>query len=106
MASAFKFLVFFTRGKKNFRFADRFKTKEDAFASVKSGILELVQLGKEGRFAECENVPPFNTMAVIRGKILNMYYPEQFLPIFSLDHLKDFCLQLGGFHRTTILRLR
>jgi 5-methylcytosine-specific restriction protein B len=32
-------------------------------------------------------------MAVIRGKILNMYYPEQFLPIFSLDHLKDFCLQ-------------
>jgi 5-methylcytosine-specific restriction enzyme B len=92
--SAFKFLVFFDKDGKNFRFADRFKTKEDAFASVKSGILELVRLGNEGRFAECENVPPFTTMAVIRGKILNMYYPEQFLPIFSVDHLKDFCLQL------------
>jgi 5-methylcytosine-specific restriction protein B len=92
--SAFKFFVFFNKEGKNFRFAERFKTKEDAFSSVKSGILELVGIGKEGRFAECENVPPFNTMAVIRGKILNMYFPEQFLPIFSLDHLKDFCLQL------------
>jgi 5-methylcytosine-specific restriction enzyme B len=91
--SAFKFLVYFAKDGEKFRFADKFMTQEDAFASVKSGILELVRLGKEGKFSECENVPPFNTMAVIRGKILNMYYPEQFLPIFSLDHLKDYCLQ-------------
>lgn len=34
-------------------------------------------------------------MTLVRGKILNMYFPDEFLPIFSLDHLKDFCLQLG-----------
>lgn len=92
--SASKFLVFFDKEEKNFRFADRFKSKEDAFASVKSGILELVQLGKDGRFVEGEKLSPFNTMNAIRGKILNMYFPDRFLPIFSLDHLKDFCLQL------------
>jgi 5-methylcytosine-specific restriction protein B len=91
--SAYKFAVYFDKDEKKFKSTDKYKSPEDAFASVKSGILELVRLGSEGRFVDCENVPPFNTMAVIRGKILNMYYPEQFLPIFSLDHLKDFCLQ-------------
>lgn len=92
--SAFKFVIFFDKDGKQYKFANKYKSKEEAFASVKAGILELVRLGSEGKFAECENVPPYETMSIIRGKILNMYFPEQFLPVFSPDHLKDFCLQL------------
>lgn len=92
--SAFKFVIFFDRDTGQYRFSNKFKSKEDAFASVKSGILELIRLAKDGKFADCENVPPYDTMTSIRGKILNMYFPEQFMPVFSLDHLKEFCLQL------------
>lgn len=92
--NAFKFLVYFDRTERTYKFVNRYKSKDEAFTSVKSGIVELLRLGKEGRFRECENVSPFTTMNAVRGKILNMYFPEQFLPIFSLDHLKDFCLQL------------
>lgn len=91
--SAFKFVIFFDKEKGEFRFLNKYKSKEDAFASAKSGIIEILHLATEGKLAECEKVPPYNTMDIIRGKILNMYFPEQFLPIFSLAHLKDFCLQ-------------
>lgn len=92
--NAFKFLVYFDRNERTYKFVNRYKTKEEAFTSVKSGLVELLRLGAEGRFRECENVPPFTTLNAFLGKVLNMYFPEQFLPIFSLDHLKDFCLQL------------
>jgi 5-methylcytosine-specific restriction protein B len=92
--AAFKFVIFFDREGGQYRFASKYKSKEEAFSTVKSGILELMRLGAEGKFAECENVSPYETMTITRGKILNMYFPEQFLAVFSPDHLKDFCLQL------------
>jgi 5-methylcytosine-specific restriction protein B len=91
--TARKFVVFFDKKKGEYWFPDKYKSKEDAFASVKSGILELIRLGTEGRFTECESVAPLNTMNLFRGKILNMYFPDQFLAIFSLGHLKDYCFQ-------------
>ena len=93
--SAYKFAVYFDKDEEKFKCTEKYKSPEEAFSSIKSGIVELVRRGKDGKFSECESVPPFNTMVVVRGKILNMYFPEQFLPIFSLDHLKDFCLQFG-----------
>lgn len=93
-STAFKFVIFYDKDKREYRFVDKYKSKEDAFAAVKSGILELVRLASEGQFSECESVTPFSSINLVRGKILNMYFPEQFLAIFSLDHLKDFCLQL------------
>ena len=59
--TADKFIVHFNKNEGKFKFPNKYRSKEDAFASVKSGILELLRLGKQGRFAECENVPPLNT---------------------------------------------
>jgi hypothetical protein len=62
---AFKFVTFFDRDGGQFRFASKYKSKEDEFASVRSGILELLRLAADGKFAECENVPPYDTMGTL-----------------------------------------
>jgi hypothetical protein len=45
---AFKFVIFFDRDGGQFRFASKYKSKEDEFASVRSGILELLRLAGFG----------------------------------------------------------
>jgi 5-methylcytosine-specific restriction protein B len=94
-APASKHVIFYSQERKEYSFPSQYQTKKEAFDAVKSGLLELLRLGAADKFDQCAGVPPFENMNLIRGKVLNMYFPDKFLPIFSLDHLKDFCLQLG-----------
>ena len=57
--------------------------------------MTLVRLAAEGKYEELEGVEPFKGHNLTRGKILFLYYPDKFLPIFSLAHLRDLCQQLG-----------
>jgi len=93
--TAYKFIIFFSQEQREYVFSGKYSTAEQAFSTVKSGLLGLLRLGGEGKFEECERVAPFESAVLVRGKALNMYFPEQFLPIFSLEHLKDLCLQFG-----------
>jgi 5-methylcytosine-specific restriction protein B len=94
--NAGKFVVYYNQETKQFVYNNnRYQTKEQAFEAIKSGLLVFLRLGDEGKFSQCDEIPPFENAPVVRGKILNMYFPEKFLPIFSLDHLKDLCVQLG-----------
>jgi 5-methylcytosine-specific restriction protein B len=93
--NAKKYVIYFGKESNSFEFPPEYGTKEQAFEVVKSGILKLLELARSDQLEQCEAVPPFETLNLVRGKILNMYFPEKFLPIFSLDHLKDLCLQFG-----------
>jgi len=92
--NAHKFVIYYDRELNHYSFNSPYETQEQAFSAVKSGILELLRLAEQGKFDQCDSVPPFENLTLVRGKVLNMYFPEKFLPIFSLDHLKDLCLQL------------
>ena len=91
-----KYVVYFNRENQKWVFEEkRFKTEQEAFEAVKAGLIELLNCANAGRFHDIESVHPFETHRLVRGKVLFLYFPQKFVPIFSLAHLKDFCLQLG-----------
>src|SRR5260370_20743092 len=89
--NANKHVIYYDKELKQYIFNDRYKTQEQAFSTVKSGLLELLRLAEEDMLDQSDIVPRFENMTLIRGKVLNMYFPDKFLPICILDHLNDFC---------------
>jgi 5-methylcytosine-specific restriction protein B len=87
-------IVFYSKKQQKWIFEERFPDERAAFQSVKDGIIQLLQLAGENKFDEVEKVVPYVSRNITRGKILSLYFPDKFLPIFSISHLKDLCLEL------------
>lgn len=94
-ATAYKFIVYYSQKDKKWNFKNQFKDEQEAFEATKSGILKILDLAEADRFAEIDQVPPFENQNLTRGKILYLYFPQKFLPICSVDHLRHFLRQLG-----------
>ena len=94
-APSMKHIVFFQKKKNKWFFDKRYPNENSAFEAVRKGIEELVRLGGEEKFDQLESVVPFDRQNLTRGKILYLYHADKFLPIYSLEHLKDVCIQLG-----------
>ena len=92
--TAYKHIVFFRKKKNKWEYDPKFPSEDVAFESARNGILTLLKLAADGKYEQLETVEPFNKQNLTRGKILSLYFPEKFLPIFSLAHLKALCLQL------------
>ena len=63
------------------RFGDNYK---EAYKIIKSSIIELLEAGKHHDYNSIM-ANPLN--ALIKGKILSVYYPNDYLSIFSREHL-------------------
>jgi len=94
-ATAFKHVVFFDTKLNQWRHNKKYASEIEAFEAVKSGLLRMFELVEQGRFAEIDGVPPFENQNLTRGKWLYMYFPEQFVPIFSPAHLSEFSQAFG-----------
>ena len=70
------------------RFGDNYK---DAFQAIKSSITELLEAGKHHDY-DVIIANPLN--ALIKGKILSVYYPDDYLNIFSREHLDYYLRKL------------
>lgn len=99
-ATAFKFGVYFGRIKSDpleqYRFASRWgNNKEDAFSSVERAIVDLLKAARLGDSHAIEANP---LSPMFKGKLLFVYYPAQFAPVYSEKHLNHFIseLDLGG----------
>ena len=99
-ATAFKFGVYYGRTKSDaserYRFASHWgNSLKEAFASVKQEIVDLLQAAKRG---DLKAVDSNHLSRMIKGKLLFLYYPEEFAPIYSRSHLEHFvaALDLSG----------
>ena len=63
------------------RFGDDYK---EAFQTIKTSITELLEAGKRRDYDDII-ANPLN--ALIKGKILSVYFPDDYLNIFSREHL-------------------
>ncbi|MGK7944506.1 MAG: AAA family ATPase [Microcystaceae cyanobacterium] len=64
------------------------ETAEEAFTLVKNGLIELVNAAKFQRFAQLDKIASKHPNSnVVRAKILYLYFPDQFLPVASSEHL-------------------
>jgi hypothetical protein len=99
-SSAYKFGIFYSRSRKQYEYYPKWGSGvEEAFANVKSSILDLLHC------AEVDDVDGIvgNILApMIKGKILHLYFPEKYFNIYADNHL-DFYLQFYGLDTRPLL---
>ncbi|MGB6657947.1 MAG: hypothetical protein WBE90_02330, partial [Xanthobacteraceae bacterium] len=95
-ATATKFGIYFGKTKSDatmrYRFVKRFKTKEQAFATVKTNLLELIDAGRSLRFSDVDENP---LSQMFKAKILSLYFPDKYLNVCSKDHIRDLASEFG-----------
>lgn len=95
-ATAIKFGVYFGKTKSDatmrYRFLKRFKTKEDAFTTVKTNLLELIEAGRSQRFPDVDDNP---LSQMFKAKILSLYFPDKYLNVCSKDHIQALASEFG-----------
>ncbi len=99
-ATAFKFGVYYGRTKSDstekYRFVPHWgSTADKAFASVKNAIVELLKAADAG---DADAIADNPISPMFKGKLLFLYHPDKFAPIYSEEHLHHFiaCLNLPG----------
>jgi len=95
-ATAFKFGIYYGKTKKDrsekYRFVSRWgSTREKAFAEVKQAIVNLLSAAKKGDIEDIDKIP---LSRMFKGKLLYLYNPEEFAPIYSMQHLQHFLSNL------------
>lgn len=96
-STAIKFGIYFGRqGKDNikkYRFAQKYGNNlEDCFANIK---LEIITLIKNGTNKDLQGIKKCKLAPIFRGKILATYFPEEYMNIFSEEHLDYFLTKLN-----------
>ena len=87
---ATKFGVWYSSEHQTYRFEKRLGDDyKQAFKKVRTSILNLLEAGKVHDYDEIISNP---LNALVKGKILSVYYPDDYLNIFSNEHL-DFYLR-------------
>ncbi len=99
-ATSRKFGIYFGRSKsdptKKYRFTKKFgDSTQNAFKSVKTALLDLVQMGEE-EFPDFEAIDVNPLTQMFKAKILSLYYPKRFLAVCSSEHL-DMLGSILGF---------
>ena len=85
---ATKFGVWYSKEKGDYSFESRLgASSKEVFDKVKESILNLLKSGKVHDYEEIINNP---LNALLKGKILAVYYPDDYLNIFSNDHLNHY----------------
>ena len=82
---ATKFGVWYSSEQQTYRFEKRLGNDyKQAFKKVRTSILNLLEAGKVHDYDEIISNP---LNALVKGKILSVYYPDDYLNIFSNEHL-------------------
>jgi Domain of unknown function (DUF3883) len=67
-------------------------TAEEAFTSVKKAIVELLRAAES---VQMDAIRASRISPLFKGKLLYLYFPQKFAPIYSLDHLNYFAAELN-----------
>lgn len=83
--------IYYNQGIQNFCYSIKFKSPEEALKDILDKIHSLLTSGQIKQIDEIRsiNIPP-----VYKGKLLSVYFPEEYLNIFSRDHLNYFLNKL------------
>jgi predicted RNA-binding protein with PUA-like domain len=75
----------------------RYKSAENALSQIKTGLSTLISAVEESRFGELDGIGKeyLGDSISLRCKPLNLYFPDQFLPIYAGKQLKHFAALFG-----------
>lgn len=91
--SAQKFQIYLSKNGEYVYDKESFASPAEAWETMRREIVEMLDMAGEGRYEELdrENLILYKASA-FRMKLLFLYYPDQFLPIYSINHLHHFPL--------------
>ena len=92
--SAKKHLIWRSSGGE-WQYPKAFASVEEAWDALRSGFVEALRLGADGRFDEVDDIPVLNGAAALRTKTMHMYFPGDVLPVSSKAHIDHFLRELG-----------
>lgn len=93
-ANASKFGIYYSKKQKQYKITKAFNVHNDLKLSFNKLKHELVRLLKAGENKEIETVEEIKLSPMVKGKILSIYYPKEYLNIFSNEMLSYFLKQL------------
>src|SRR5207244_3003646 len=80
------------------RFNQKYRSAEDALEKIKTGLSKLIKATEEGRFDDLDRtgIEEMGTSRYsLRCKPLYLYFPDEFLPIYSKDNFALFYKVFG-----------
>jgi len=85
---------------------NKYKTPQDAFEQIKSGLISLVQAVEAGRFDELDEIgrkQVGQSLTGLRSKPLALYFPDEFIPTFQPEHIANFLKLFGAKPKGEVL---
>ena len=93
--SARKHLIF-RRASGEWWYQPRYSSLEEAWEAIRAGFVRAFELAAAGSFAEISEVAALDQGPALSAKALSIYFPDDFIPIFSHAHQGHFWDLLGG----------
>ncbi|MDD2239573.1 MAG: AAA family ATPase [Kiritimatiellae bacterium] len=91
-----KYSIFYHKQDKSWRFRkSEYSDEHQAWDALRSGFLEAFKKADAGEFEAIDQIPALNYTPMVRAKVMQMYYPEEILPIYSINHIRHFLRLLG-----------
>jgi len=89
---ASKFGIWYSPQENKYKYDERFgKNVKEAFSRIRESIVELLENGENHDYESIIS-NPLNSL--IKGKILSVYFPDDYLNIFSLKHINHYLVSL------------
>ena len=89
---ASKFGIWYSPRESRYKYDERFgKSVKEAFSRIRESIVELLE---DGESHDYESIISNPLNSLIKGKILSVYYPDDYLNIFSLKHINHYLVSL------------
>lgn len=92
--SANKHLIYLSKNG-DWRFPKEYASLEAAWDAVRAGFVEIFDLAAEGEFDSVDAVGALAGARALRTKALYMYFPDEIVPVFALQHINRFVRALG-----------
>ncbi|TMD58980.1 MAG: hypothetical protein E6I91_21130, partial [Chloroflexi bacterium] len=75
---------------KGWVFDSAYQNEQVAWEAICGAFVNAFELAKQGQFDEIDALEPFKRGYAIVVKVMYVYFPNQFLPIYSADHSAHF----------------
>lgn len=74
----------------------RYSDEMDAFIEIRAGIVDIIHKAESQNYEDLDSkANPLYSLRQLRGKILNLYFPEVFFQWFQMDHLQAYLRFFG-----------
>jgi 5-methylcytosine-specific restriction protein B len=102
--SSHKHLIFKRSAQGVWQYPKEYTSAEEAWSAVRAGFVEVLSLASSGQFDETDDVKVLNGAQAARVKLLNLYHPEELIPVTSKASIDHFLHALGQTPLPTVAR--